>query len=86
MVEVDFGATLDQASRTFTVVDAAITAAHHIIIQQSSETPTGKDADETEFDVLQCRAVPGAGQFDVIVYSFYGSVTGNFKLTYTASL
>jgi hypothetical protein len=79
--EIDFGSTV-AFSKTFTVVDAAILPSHKIMVVESAETPTGKEADEHEFDGLIFKAVAGTGQFTLYVKSLYGAVYGKFKINY----
>lgn len=81
VVELDFGAVLVKAG-TFTVTDATVTTASNIFMQQSGLAPTGKSADENEFDAFVCRCTPGSGQFTAYIQSINGPVVGNFKFEY----
>lgn len=62
----------------FTVVDALVTPASKIVIQQAPGPYTGKGtrADEAEMDPLWCVAAPGTGQFDVYWRTFTMIGTG----------
>lgn len=80
-VELDFGAT-PVDSIQFTVVDAAVSTSSKIIIVQSGEAATGRDADENEMDPIHVSAKPETGQFKVLAHSLKGRVTGKFKFNY----
>lgn len=80
--EIDFGTTA-VLSKKFTVTDAAIVPGHLIIVSESAATPTGKMADEHEFDALALKAVAGTGQFTLYAQALCGPVSGKFRINYT---
>ncbi|HUW55536.1 MAG TPA: hypothetical protein VMZ92_02800 [Planctomycetota bacterium] len=82
-VELDFG-TPAVVEKVFTVVDAAITPASRIIMTHSGAAATGKQADEAEFDAIDCRCEPGTGDFKVYATSLLGHVLGPFQFDYVA--
>lgn len=79
--EVDFGSTPVQSGQ-FVITDAGVTPASRIVVHQSGNAPTGKDAAENEWDVLVARAFAGTGQFTLWVDCLTGTVTGRFKFNY----
>jgi hypothetical protein len=80
-VELDFG-TPAVVEKVFTVIDPACTPASRIIMNQSGAAATGRDADEAEFDAIDCRCQPLAGSFRVYATSLLGSVLGKYKFNY----
>jgi hypothetical protein len=82
--EIDFGTTPVRSAK-FTVTDARIASTHKIVISESAVTPTGKAADEHEFDGLVLKAVAGTGQFTVYAQAVPGPVAGKFRINYTFS-
>lgn len=80
-VEVDFGSTPTR-SRTFTIVDAAVSATSKIVVIQSGEAATGHSQDENEIDTLIFKPIPALGSFDVYAESLTGPVVGVYKLNY----
>jgi hypothetical protein len=70
-------------SGKFTVVDADVLPTHKIVVAESAAAPTGKAADEHEFDQLMLSAVAGTGQFTVYAQAVPGPVAGKFKINYT---
>ncbi|MBA3758925.1 MAG: hypothetical protein H0X07_00160 [Gemmatimonadales bacterium] len=81
-VEVDWGEAPARC-KTFTVTDATVSVSSQIIINQSGEAPTGRQADENEMEAIICRAVPGAGQFTVYADAMDRQlVRGLYKLNY----
>ena len=83
-VEVDFGYPPIR-TKTFTVTDAAVSTNSRIIATQSGNIPTGKGSNESEMDPLVCSAIPGTGQFTLILSGIEGSVAGPFKVLYTVA-
>lgn len=81
-IEVDFGGGAGLRAKTFTVADAAVTAASKIICAQSGQAPTGKPADDMELDALRLRAKPGAGTFDLYVDAADGFLINKYKILY----
>jgi hypothetical protein len=82
-VEVDFGTTPVE-SATFTITDAGMTTAKHVIASLAYEAPTGKDLDELEMDTLSIVCGNGTGQFDMFIRSTDGSyLADKFKINYS---
>lgn len=81
VVELDFGSGLVKAG-VFTVIDAGIGPSSNVFMMQSGLAPSGKSADENEFDAFLCRCTPGSGKFTAYVQSLNGPVTGKFKFEY----
>lgn len=79
--EIDFGTT-GVVSKTFTIMDAAISPTSQIIATQSLAAATGKSQDENEMDRLAFRTYPGSGQFTLFAEGLCGSVYGAFKVLY----
>ena len=79
--EVDFG-TAPTFNKSFTVTDAAVSAASKVAIVPSGKAPTGLTADEWEWDIIQCAADPAAGSFTVRCLAIPGPVMGKRKLQY----
>ena len=81
--EIDFGAT-PVSDATFTITDAAISAAMKMMCSQSYDTPTGKDQDENEMDQLLLIPSAGTGQFTLYAKAVDGSyLADKFKVNYT---
>jgi len=80
--EIDMGTATDTKTKSFTIVDANVSAASRIIMVQSLAAATGKSQDENEMDYLTARCVPAAGSFTTYIESETGSVTGAFKFDY----
>jgi hypothetical protein len=83
-IEVDFGSSPTR-TKTFTVVDAGITASSKLIITQSGHAATGRQADENEMDPILFSGTPGSGQFILIANALTGPVAGKYRVNYTAS-
>jgi hypothetical protein len=82
-VEVDFGTTPVE-SAIFTITDAGMTTAKHVIASLAYEAPTGKDLDELEMDTLSIVCGNGTGQFDMFIRSTDGSyLADKFKINYS---
>jgi hypothetical protein len=81
--EVDFGTAFGYYGKTFTVTDAAVTATSKILITQSGNAPTSRQADENEMDALSCSATPGTGSFTLNCVASPGPVAGKYKIFYT---
>jgi hypothetical protein len=82
-VEVDFGTTPVE-SAIFTITDAGMTTAKHVIASLAYEAPTGKDLDELEMDTLSIICGNGTGQFDMFIRSTDGSyLADKFKINYS---
>jgi hypothetical protein len=80
-VELDFG-TPAVVEKVFTVADAAVTALSLVNMLQSGAAATGRQADEAEFDAIDCRCEPFVGGFRVYATSLLGSVVGKYKFNY----
>lgn len=70
-------------TKTFTIVDAAVSTGSKIMASQSGNAPTGKNADDNEMDPFMCSATPGNGQFTLILSGIEGRIAGPFKVLYT---
>ena len=81
-IELDFGTTVNQTAKTFTIADAKVSATSLIVMVQALDAPTGKDQDENEMDAFNIRCVAAAGSFDAYVESLCGAVRDNFKFNY----
>lgn len=81
--EVDFGTAFGYYGKTFTVTDAAVSATSKILITQSGNAPTGRQADENDMDALSCNATPGTGSFTLNCTAVPGPVAGKYKIFYT---
>jgi hypothetical protein len=79
-VELDFGDA--KIEKTFTVVDAGVSPTSKITMVHSGAAATGKQADEAEFDAIDCRCEPLTGSFRVYATSLLGHVQGLFKFNY----
>jgi hypothetical protein len=80
-VELDFGPVAVK-EKVFTVVDAAAAPTSSISMIHSGRAATGKQADEAEFDAIDCRCEPLAGSFRVYATSLLGKVLGPFQFDY----
>ncbi len=80
-IELDFE-TPSKVERVFTVIDVDVLPASKIVMNHSGAAATGKQADEAEFDIIDCRCEPGVGQFTVYATSLLGHVLGTFKFDY----
>lgn len=83
VVELTFGPPA-RRGQVFTVSDADITTASLIEMMHSGAAATGKQADEAEFDAIDCRCEPLTGSFRVYATSLLGHVVGPFKFNYVA--
>lgn len=79
--EIDFGAT-PVAEASFTITDAAVSAASRIIGTVAYVAPTGKDLDELEMDGLDLKFAPGSGQFTLYARGLDGYVADKFVVNY----
>lgn len=79
--EVDFGAT-PVYDATFTVTDANVSTSSRIVPSLAGDTPTGKDADELEFDDIFMYATPGTGQFSLYCRGNEGYLADKYKIDY----
>jgi hypothetical protein len=81
--EVDFGDLTYVTEKTFTVVDANVTATSKITAQLAYEAPTNKQLDEVEMDdlVILCGQC-ATGSFSMVITSLTGSLYGKFKINY----
>jgi hypothetical protein len=83
-VELDFG-SFAVVEKVFTVVDAQVDPTSRIVMTHSGEAATGKQADEAEFDAIDCRCEPFAGGFRVYATSLLGHIYGLFRFNYVLS-
>jgi hypothetical protein len=84
MTEIDFGST-PIAEKEFTVTDADVTATSKIVGCIAYVAPTGKDLDELEFDAIDLKFAPGAGQLKIYAKGLEGYVADKFKVYYIIS-
>lgn len=70
--------------QVFVVSDADITPASLIEMMHSGAAATGRQADEAEFDAIDCRCEPLTGSFRVYATSLLGHVVGPYKFNYVA--
>lgn len=82
-VEIDFGTAFGYYDKTFTVTDAAVSGTSKILITQSGNAPTSRQADENQMDALSCNALPAAGSFTLFCRAEPGPVAGKYKIFYT---
>jgi hypothetical protein len=80
-VEIDMG-IIPISSKTFTIVDADISATTKITGSIAMEDTEDKDADECDMDDLVIVCASGIGQFIMNVSSLSGSVYGHYKINY----
>lgn len=82
--EVDFG-MVPTTDKTFTVVDASITATKKIMVTESGSTATGRVASgDSLWDTISYSCIAGTGTFTLYARAS-GSVVGLRKLYYTYS-
>lgn len=79
--EVDMG-SLGTRKKVFTITDASVSSSSEVHAWPSGDIATGKVAGETEMDAVQCTAVPGSGQFDLIVTGLEGPIAGKVVIAY----
>lgn len=82
-VEIDFGSTLYQTQKIFTIFDKDISSKELIIASLAYEAPSGKSLDELEMDELTLKCKANDGYAEIVATSLYGSVYGKFKINYT---
>ena len=81
-IEIDFGSTAVY-SATFLIFDPYTGVPAQIRPVQSGNAPTGKDADENEFDQLEMTAIKvNSAYFNLHVKAVPGPVSGKFKVYY----
>jgi hypothetical protein len=80
-IEIDLGAS-GVKSKKFTVTDAGVSASSAIVLTQAGNAATGRFADENEMDILALRAIPGTGNFSLLVDVLTGRANGKFKINY----
>jgi hypothetical protein len=78
-IEVDFGPVAVR-SKKFIIANAAVTAASTLVVLQSGSAATGRQADETEMDLLYPVAIARNGSLDIMVTCLTGRVSGKYKL------
>jgi len=82
-VEIDFGTAFGYYEKTFAVTDAGVSGTSKIILTQSGNAATSRQADENEMDALACSALPAAGSFTLSCRAVPGPVAGKYKIFYT---
>ena len=82
-VEIDFGTAFGYYDKTFVVTDAGVSGTSKILITQSGNAATGRQADENQLDALICNALPAAGSFTLSCSAVPGPVAGKYKIFYT---
>ena len=84
-IEIDFGATTDdyKYEKSFTIIDAEVSATSKILAQVAYVAPTGREADEAEVDPVSIVCAPGAGNFIMRVRGLEGRLYGTYKVNYT---
>ncbi len=80
-VELVFGPPA-VVEKVFLVTDADVVPTSLVMMTHSGAAATGKQADEAEFDAIDCRVEPLTGQFRVYATSLLGQVVGSFKFHY----
>lgn len=84
-IEVDVGFGNHTAPSTLIVVDSDITASSTVVAVQSGEAPTGKSADENEFDHFTVTALvsPSGGSMTLILRPMPSMILGGtYKINY----
>lgn len=84
-VEIDFG-VLGKLSYVLTISDASFVVGQKIIVEQSGDAATGRQADENELEAFRTNAtITAAGSARVNVHALPGTLLqGKFRLNYTA--
>lgn len=81
--EVDFGSAVNQIDKSFTITDADVAPTSQILANIAYKSPSGgRHIDEIaaeEFDIL---CAPGTGDFNMLLRSRSGSVSGKFLVNY----
>ncbi len=81
-VTLDFGAT-PVFSKTFTILDAAITAGTPILVGSSGNMPAGVSFDEHEMDALYCVATCAVnGTITLLAVATPGPIAGTRNIIY----
>lgn len=81
-LDIDFG-SVPVSTRTFTVVDAAVTgSAARVIVAPSGATPTGRAGNDWEVDAAMFSTLAGVGQFVLSVVSLNGRIRGVRRIIY----
>jgi hypothetical protein len=84
ITEIDFGST-PIAEKEFTIADTDVTATSKIVGCIAYVAPTGKELDELEFDAIDLKFAPGAGQFKIYAKGLEGYIADKFKVYYIIS-
>jgi hypothetical protein len=70
--------------RTFTVIDADVTADSIIMAQVAHKSPSnGRDADEILAEVFDIKCKPANGSFEITLHSLNGQVNDRFIVNYS---
>ena len=78
--EIDFG-NKTHSSKSFTVVNAAVTPSSKIVVFQSGNPATGRGKDDAAWDGIMYAAKAGTGQFTLYAMAT-GKVQGKRKVYY----
>lgn len=81
-IEVDFGAT-PVYSASFTITDAAISAASKVQVLPCGKAATGRTADDWAWDGAVFAALPGSGSATCYAHFLPGPVVGLRKIQYS---
>lgn len=81
-VEIDFGSSKPQWSKTFTITDADCTTAALVQVVQSGNVATNRVGNDAEWDQLMLAATPGTGSFVLTALAVPGPVVGRRKVAY----
>ncbi|MFN0028418.1 MAG: hypothetical protein ACKV2O_14750 [Acidimicrobiales bacterium] len=84
-VEIDFGTPgVDKPSysKTFTVVDAGVSASSDVVVSPSGRVPTGRVGDDWAWDGLSLSALAGTGSFTLTAIANPGPVLGRRTVQY----
>ncbi|MFN0027719.1 MAG: hypothetical protein ACKV2O_11170 [Acidimicrobiales bacterium] len=84
-IEIDFGtpgADKPSYSKTFTVVDAAVSPTSDIAVTPSGRVATGRVGDDWAWDGLSLSALAGTGSFTLTANAQPGPVLGRRTVQY----
>lgn len=82
--EIDFG-TKPAWSKTFTVVDAGVSASSKIILCPSGNVATGQVGNDLDWDNLLLGGLAGSGSFTLTALAVPGPVVGKRKVFYSVA-
>lgn len=82
--EIDFGEALYINQKEFIIINDKVKSNSIILASIAYDTPTGKELDELEMDVIEVKAGnPTEGSFKLLVTGTEGSLRNKFKINYT---